>query len=116
MSFNNDAIRTQKAKLDTSVANSAEDISTSPGFLTYLQCINPSATLGYLQIFDVPAASVTVGTTTPILSFPIPANGAWDLPLTHPIFFKQGCSYAAATTATGNGAIGTDLILNALYS
>lgn len=116
MSFNIDSGRTQIAVLDITVANSAENISTNAAYLTYLQVTNPSATAGYLQLFDDVAANVTVGATTPKLSFLIPANGAFDVAFIHPPFFKQGLSYAAATTATGAGAIGTNLILNALYA
>lgn len=116
MSFEIASKRTPIPVLDITVANSAENISTNPGYLTYLQVTNPSGTAGYLQIFDVPAASVTVGATPPKLSFLVPANGAFDVPFIHAPFFKEGISYAATTTATGNGAIGTNLILNALYA
>lgn len=56
------------------------DIKTSAGKLGWLHVINRSTGVRYLKFYDLAAASVTVGTTTPVLSFPVPTmadtNGA----------------------------------------
>jgi hypothetical protein len=59
---------------------SEEEIKASAGKLGWLHVINLAATKRYLKIYNATAANVTVGTTTPVLTFPIPTmadtNGA----------------------------------------
>lgn len=62
------------------VDESEDDIKTSPGKLFWIHVINLAATKRYLKFYNDTAANVAVGTTTPVLTFPIPTmadtNGA----------------------------------------
>ena len=71
----------------------------------------------YLQIFDADSDDVTVGTTAPTLSIPIPASSAYDTAFAPPmvkIDFTNGCTVAATTTRTGSTAPGTAVDYNFL--
>lgn len=62
-----------------------------------------NAAVSYLQIFDANATSaVTLGTTTPVLSLPLPANGSANLDLGDGIKFNNGIVIAFTTTRAGN--------------
>jgi hypothetical protein len=41
--------------------------------------VNLTATLNYIQVFNLPAASVTIGATVPYFSIPLPAEGGATL-------------------------------------
>lgn len=62
------------------VDETEDDIKTSAGKLFWLHVINRSASVRYLKLYNATAANVTVGTTTPVLTLPIPTlattNGA----------------------------------------
>src|SRR3990172_2524539 len=66
---------------------------------------NGNAAASYVQIFNRPAASVVLGTTPPLHSYFIPANGgrviAFGLVLD---FGGDGFSIAATTTRAGSTA------------
>ncbi len=59
---------------------SEEEVKGSAGKLFWIHCMNMSASVRYLKIYANTAAGTTVGTTTPIHTFPIPTlattNGA----------------------------------------
>ena len=58
---------------------------------------NPGASISYLQVFNRPAASVTLGTTAPLLSFLIPATGGRVVPLAAPAILG-GSGFSIAVT------------------
>lgn len=49
-----------------------EEVKGSAGCLFWIHCMNMSASVRYLKIYANTAAGTTVGTTTPVLTFPIP--------------------------------------------
>ncbi len=103
---------------DSDADNTAQVISSAAGTLVHLHVINPNTAKAFVQLFDVAAGSVTVGTTTPNQVYVIPANdgtndGAIDL--NPQVAFGTAITYAATTTATGNGDPTTGLILSAAY-
>lgn len=75
----------------------------------------------WIQLFDARAAAdVTVGTTTPNLSFIIPMSDGTNYTATTKDFpkgvrFVKGLVIAATTTATGNGAPASNVIVNLTY-
>ncbi|MDL2342318.1 MAG: hypothetical protein QFB87_04555 [Patescibacteria group bacterium] len=73
---------------------------------------NPNSVIAYWQLFDLATGSVTLGTTTPKKSFPIPPNGYLDKSLVSPIVFNTAASHACTTTATGLTAPATGLVIN----
>jgi len=65
---------------------------------------NSNAFIAYVQIFDAAsAAAVTLGTTAPKLSYPVPAGGWWDKNLADiGASFVNGIVAAATATSTGS--------------
>lgn len=60
----------------------------------------------YLHVYDAAAADVTVGTTTPTFSIPIPANGYVDRLLSVP-WKELGTGFVVAITTSSSGGTGT---------
>lgn len=58
--------------------------------------VNLTGTLNYIQVFNLPAASVTVGTTVPFFSIPLPANGGATLYLSG-LAMSRGLTIACTT-------------------
>jgi len=96
------------------ITNSAVQIKGSAGNLYGYNIYNPNGAVMYVQIFDALAASVTLGTTVPKLSYAIPPNGYLDNALgdESKIGFSTGITIAATTTANGNTAPSTGLTAN----
>ena len=94
----------------TALTNTAQVIKASAGNFYGYYIYNPNATATYVMLYNVAAASVTVGTTTPFMVFCIPATAGANLSLATPITFTNaGWSIAAATTGGGNSAPATAL-------
>lgn len=84
------------------VAATKIDTSLVGSFLVFnFVCFNPSDATAYVQFFDLPAASVTVGATTPYFVLPLPAGGGIDTSLVAPKAFHNGITFAATTTSAG---------------
>ena len=56
-----------------------------------------------VKIYDATAANVTVGTTTPVLTFTIPAGSAANVLSPIGIVFSNGICAAAVTEIADNG-------------
>ena len=116
------AIKYLRTLLDTDGDNTAQSVVAKAGQIHYIHVVNPNSVDTYLQLFDVAAASVTVGTTTPKLSFLVPAgNGTDSGGFTEnfgefPIHFENFVTYACTTTATGSGDPTTGLTVNIMYA
>jgi hypothetical protein len=94
----------------TALTSTAQVIKGSAGTLHGYYVYNPNATAQFVQIFNTAAASVTVGTTTPLFMLTIPATSAanlWMSPVG--VAFGTAMSWAATSTAGGNGAPTTAL-------
>lgn len=79
-------------------------VSASPARLGIVYCYNNTAAPAYLQIFDAAStASVTVGSTTPVLSLGIPTVQASGTgPALIGVQFLKGIVVASTTSATGS--------------
>ena len=100
----------------TALTNSAQVIKASAGKLLGWYIYNPNTVASYVVFYNIAAASVTVGTSTSRLILAIPALSAanlWCQP--GGISFGSAMSWAAATTAAGNGAPTTALEANAFW-
>lgn len=74
-----------------------------------LELLNKESAVSYLQIFNRPAASVTVGTTVPIASIGLPASGGCTLSFPMGwIVGGDGFTIASTTTRTGSTTAGID--------
>lgn len=100
---------------DSSGDNTSQQCKASAGSLCGLHVGNPNGSISYIQLFDASTGSVTPGSTTPKLSFAIPANGNLDLEFVRPIAFSTAITYTCTTTATGGTGPGTALVVNMLY-
>jgi hypothetical protein len=99
-----------------------EDVKTSAGQLYFIHAMNMVATARYLKFYNATAANVTVGTTTPLLTFPVPANSTtgagFTVSIPQGIPFSTAISVACTTGLADNdtGAPGTsDVIINLGY-
>lgn len=99
----------------SALTNSAVAIKATGGTVGKTLCYNPNATIAYVQLFNLAAASVTVGTTSPLESVPIPPtlNGGFASPIGD--LFSTAISAAATTTPTGGSAPSTALTCNFAY-
>lgn len=95
-------------------------IKNASGRLYGYNFFNPGSALTYVQIFNVAAASVTLGVTTPFMSIGLPSttNGSVgvDVNFTLPVAFSTAMSYAATTTPTGSTAPATAIVANLYYN
>lgn len=57
---------------------SEEEVKATAGTLYSVYAFNATAAVLYLKFYNATAASTTVGTTTPVLTLPIPANNDTD--------------------------------------
>ena len=100
-----------------------EDVKTSPGCLYKLRITNRTTSVRYVKLYNATAANVTVGTTTPLDTIPVPANASDYTVLTESfggigLTFSVALSIAATTGFADNdtGAPGTnDVIVSAYY-
>lgn len=98
------------------LTNTAVAIKASAGSVFMVNCYNPNASVAYIQVFNVAAGSVTVGTTAPSRYFGIPPglNGGFANSLG--AAFTIAISWAATTTPTGGTGPGTSLVCDAEYN
>lgn len=89
---------------DLTVTNAAENATTASGWLVGGDIYNPGASVAYLQIFDLAAASVVLGTTVARWTLAIPATSAREIDPPRPIRCLARISYAVTATRTGAGA------------
>ena len=94
----------------------AQVIKASAGQMYGYYVYNPNSSATFVHFYNVAAASVTVGTTAPLMSITIPATSAANLALPYGIAFSNaGWSAAATTTAGGNTAPSTGLDVTVFY-
>lgn len=99
-----------------------EEVKATAGQLYFIHAMNMVATARYLKFYNATAANVTVGSTTPVLTLPIPANSTTGAGFT--VSIPQGLAFGTAisvacTTGIGDadtGAPGSnDVIVNLGY-
>lgn len=93
----------------TALTATAQVIKASAGKFGGYYIYNPNAAATYVLIYNIAAASVTVGTSTAKLVFCIPAGAGANLEILAGIPFDTAMSIAAATTGGGNSAPATAL-------
>lgn len=77
---------------------------------------NLAAATSYLQVFDLDADAVTVGTTAPSYAFGVPANGSVDLTFGKAIQHSTGFTVASTTTRTGSTTASQDVTIMYAHS
>jgi hypothetical protein len=101
--------------LNAALTNTAVVVKGSAGTLMSVEIFNPSAAVTYIQIFNVAAASVTLGTTVPNKSIGVGIGQSLTIPFPMGLAFGTAISCAATTTATGNTAPATAAVVNIDY-
>ena len=100
---------------NTALTNSAKAVKASAGTLGGYIISNPNTTMAFVQIFDVAAASVTLGTTRPNLVVGIPAQSTAHIEMTAGIKFATAIAVAATTTDSGSTAPTSGLTATFLF-
>lgn len=108
-------------QFDSSITNVVESLKASAGVLGQIVVWNTNANDAFLQLFNLATGSVTLGTTTPTLVYPIqggttnnPGKTVIDVWVSG-IQFSTAISYAVTTTATGSAAVTTPVSASFLY-
>lgn len=100
-----------------------EDVKTAAGQVYGIFALNTTNALLYLKFYNATAANVTVGTTTPVMTFPVPGNNDTDgagfyIPIAVGLVFDTAICVAATTGVADNdtGAPGANaLIVQVFY-
>jgi hypothetical protein len=102
---------------DADVDNTAQALKTSAGKLYGIYIANPNASAEHVHLYDVAAASVTVGTTVPKMTFKIAASAEANLSFDDaPVIFNTAMTYSATDEAdAGNTDPTTGLVVTFLY-
>ena len=84
-----------------------EEVKATAGQVYWIHAINLKATPLYLKFYNATAANVTVGTTTPVLTFPVPSQGStngagFNLAVPNGIAFGTAITVAATTGVADN--------------
>jgi hypothetical protein len=91
------------------VDESEDEVKASAGQIYWVSAMNMTASVLYLHFYNATAANVTVGTTTPTLTFPVPTlattNGAgFKLPMPVGTAFSTAITIACTTDAAGTAS------------
>jgi hypothetical protein len=99
-----------------------EEVKATAGTVYGIIFSNTAATTNYLKLYNATAANVTVGTTTPVMTIPLPGNSSDDITgvLNFPVGVKFDTAItAAATTGLADNSTGapgaSEVIVNILY-
>ena len=90
------------------VDETEDEIKSTGGRLLWMHAMNLTAAVLYLHVYNAAAADVTVGTTTPAFTFPIPTPGTTNgagfvLPIPERgAEFNTGITIACTTTVGGS--------------
>jgi hypothetical protein len=93
----------------TALTSAAQAIKASAGCLLGYYIYNPNSAAVFVQFYNTASGSVVVGTTNPLFMLTIPAASAANLWMLGGVAFSTAISWAAASTAGGNGAPTTAL-------
>lgn len=102
--------------LVSAATNNLTQLKASLGKIHLIDIQNTNASIRYLKIFNLPSASVTMGTTAAVGNFSIPGSGKLQIETSLGLNYGgTGISYAMTTgsSLTDNTAVGAgDLIAN----
>jgi hypothetical protein len=97
---------------------SEEEVKATAGNVYGYYFYNAAASIRYLKFYNATAANTTVGTTTPVLTIPVPATTAGHVTFPYAVSFATAIS-AAVTTGLADADTGApaanDFILNVYY-
>lgn len=95
-----------------------EEVKATAALLYGWYIFNAAAATQYVKLYNATAANVTVGTTTPVMTIPVPAGAAANVEFTNGIAFATALT-AAATTGVADADTGApaanSVVINILY-
>ena len=100
------------------VDETEEEVKGTAGQVYGWFIYNNAATVLYVKFYNATAANVTVGTTTPVLTIPIPAGSGANVEYTNGIAFSTAITIAATTGVADNNTgapAANDIIANIFY-
>jgi len=91
------------------VDESEDEVKGSAGQLYWIHAMNTTAAVIYLKVYNNTAAGVTVGTTVPDLTFPLPTQGdtngaGFTISFSTPIAMGTGITIACTGALADNDA------------
>lgn len=95
-----------------------EEVKATAGQLYGYYFSNVASSVRFLKFYNATAATVVVGSTTPVLTLPLPATSAGHISFPHGIAFGTAITVAATTAVADNdtGAPATnDVVINIFY-
>lgn len=104
-----DTMNASSSDGSTALTSTVQAIKASAGKLYGYYIYNPNSSAQFVQFYNTASGSVTVGTTSPLFMLTIPATSAANLLNDIGITFGTAMSWAATSTAGGNGAPSTAL-------
>jgi hypothetical protein len=96
------------------VTGTVVDLKAGAGEISSLDLLNTTAATAYLQIFNVPAANVTLGTTTAAHWIRLTANQSKTLIFPEPLKLS-GTGISIAGTTTKGGSTGAAISVGGAY-
>ena len=97
-------------KVAAGTSADATNIKASAGVVYGVVAVNTGSAACYLHFYNS-ASAPTVGTTTPVVTFPLPASGGIAFPLTHGMAFSTGIGLGIATTVGGSTGVTADSVV-----
>lgn len=94
----------------------AVSVKSSEGQIYGYHIYNSNTAAMFVHLYDIPSASVTVGTSARKITVAVPPGGGVDGIFPIPIAFRTAITTAATTTITGNTAPGTGLLTNFFFA
>ena len=94
------------------VTSTKAEVTDDPNSLIFsIHISNGTAAIAYLQVFDLDADNVTVGTTAPTYALGVAAGATADLVFGKPIQHTTGFTVASTTTRTGSVSASQDVTI-----
>jgi len=98
-----------------SIGNVATTVKTTAGQVYGWYFYNNNATMSYVQFFNTVTGSTTVGSTAPVYSLGVPANGGANVFLPHGITHSSAITIAITTTRAGSTSPTNTVDYNVFY-
>lgn len=100
-----------------SIGNTKTDIGTAntAGVVAGWYFYNPNNSVAYVQVFNLQASAVTLGTTAPTYSIGVPALSAANLMSPTGVTHSTAISIAVTTTRAGLTNVGSTVDYNIFY-
>jgi hypothetical protein len=97
------------------LTNTYQMIKNTAGQIYGYYIYNPNSVVTYVHLYNTATGSITVGTTAPKVTLPIPASAAANLSIPPGLAFGTTIAISATATAGGTGSPTTPIDANIWY-